>query len=320
MTDHSEFACPACKKEAAPADGNFSCPSCGRSFPVVDGVYDFSGIGLTEETRKTVSQFGQSWEIFDRIEPYHEQQFLDWISPLGKEIFRDKLVLEAGCGKGRHSFIVSSFGPKKLFSADLSEAVFIARRNVRGENCAFVRCDIKSLPFEEAMFDLVFSVGVLHHLDKPAEGLKELWRVLKPGGKLLLWVYAREGNGWILNFVNPLRKSVTSRIPAKTLRILAFPLTTFLFLSLKILYAPLTKRGTRETSFLPYSSYLGAISLFPFREIDSIVVDHLCPSVAYYLSRDEIEALFSGLSSEKPDFRWHHKNSWTVIAVKGKAE
>ncbi len=283
---------------------------------MVKGVADFSGGELSAEAEKTVAQFGESWKMFDQIEPYHEEQFLEWIAPLGREDFRGRTVLEAGCGKGRHTVIVSGFGPGKLVSVDLSEAVFVAGMKTEGlKNLSLVRCDLKKLPLPDASFDLAFCVGVLHHLDDPAEGLKELWRLLKPGGKCLLWVYAREGNGWIVHFLNPIRIHLTSRIPARVLRILAFPLTTFLFILLKALYGPLSGWGKREP-FLPYSSYLGSISPFPFMEIDNIVVDHLCPAVAFYLSRADIEKMFEPLDPSALEFRWHHKNSWTVLAIK----
>ena len=316
MADPSILACPACRSPLAEEEGCLACRRCNKKFSVRKGVLDFSELPATPETRRTVDQFGKSWKIFDHVEPYHEAQFLEWISPLGKDDFRGSEVFEAGCGKGRHTVIVSSFGPRRLVSADLSEAVFIAAEKTKGDpGVSLLRTDLKKLPVADEAFDVVFCVGVLHHLDRPSEGLNELWRILKPGGKLLLWVYAREGNGWIVRFLDPVRKAVTSKIPARILRILAFPLTALLFILLKTLYGPLGSWGRRE-SFLPYSSYLGSISPFPFREIDNIVVDHLCPGVAYYLSRADLENMFRPLGPSSLQFRWHHKNSWTVLASK----
>lgn len=316
MADLSLLACPACRSTIAEKDEGLICSSCGSRFMIRDGILDFSGLPATPETERTVAQFGKSWKIFDHVAPYHEAQFLEWIAPLGKNDFAGSDVFEAGCGKGRHTVIVSSFGPRRLVCADLSEAVFITGEKTKGDpRVTLLRTDLKKLPVADTAFNVVFCVGVLHHLDVPAEGLKELWRILKPGGKLLLWVYAREGNGWIVHILDPVRKAVTSKIPARALRILALPLTAFLFILLKTLYGPLGGWGRKE-SFLPYSSYLGSISHFPFREIDNIVVDHLCPEVAYYLSRADLEKLFEPLKPGSLQLRWHHKNSWTVVAVK----
>jgi len=85
------------------------------------------------------------------------------------------------------------------------------------------------------------------------DALNELWRVLKPSGKLLLWVYGREGNGFIIHLVNPIRKTITSKIPTKILKILSFPLIPpFCYLILKDNFnGPLTKWGKeRILSFL----------------------------------------------------------------------
>ena len=171
--------------------------------------------------------------------------------------------------------------------------------------------------------DVVVCLGVLHHLENPEAGLEELWRVLKPGGTLCLWVYAREGNGWVVYLVDPIRKGITSRLPTKILRPLLLPLTFSLYLILKLIYGPATMKGKKESGWLPYSSYLGYISKFPFREIEHIVLDHLCPPIAYYLSKDTLDEWFKKLGAGETVFRWHNRNSWNVIVRKtrtGKSE
>ena len=52
------------------------------------------------------------------------------------------------------------------------------------------------MPLLDNSFDFVYSWGVLHHTQDPAKTLAEMWRVLKPGGTLAIWVYAR--NPWFL--------------------------------------------------------------------------------------------------------------------------
>jgi ubiquinone/menaquinone biosynthesis C-methylase UbiE len=394
------FCCPECKSPLKFPNNSIECENCKKQFEIKENVFDFSNLEATEETKKTVQQFGESWKLFSHIEDYHKRQFLNWVDPLKAEDFKDRVVLEAGCGKGRHTVIVSNFQPKELYSVDLSEAIHIAQKNfqsietspcpllkegekvpplsgedeggVSKKEChsdsfiesfaneessnlknsphgekefskpqkeekgrffkgypheeifrmtsafpfvAFIRSDLKKLPFCDNSFDLIFCLGVLHHIDKMEDALTEFWRVLKPSGKLLLWVYGREGNGWIINFVNPIRKAVTSKIPTRILKILSFPLALFLYLILKAIYGPLTNWGKRE-SFLFYSTYLGSISPFPFKEIYSIVVDHLCPPIAYYLSRDELEKMIEPLKPSKIQFRWHNKNSWSVLVDK----
>lgn len=316
MIDKNGFVCPFCKNNLEEKNENLFCKNCRKEFPFANGVFDFSLELLSNETIRTINQFAESWEVFDFIKPYHKNQFLEWIFPENGETFKDKVVLEAGCGKGRHTSVVLTFNPKKIYSLDLSDAIFIARKNVQNENCIFLKSDILKLPFENEFFDVAFCIGVLHHIANMEWALLELWRVLKEEGKLLLWVYAKEGNWWILKFVNPIRKCVTSKIPPKILRIVSFPISLFLYFLLKFLYGPLSSWGKGVAPFLPYSHYLSSISPFPFREIENIVVDHLCPTIAYYLSKEEIEEMVSKLNPKELILRFHRKNSWTIILKK----
>ncbi len=314
------FVCPVCKSVLKEEDNDLFCFKCKCKFKKINSVYNFSNLKLTEETQKTVKQFANSWKIFSHYEDYHEKQFLDWIFPLTKEDFKRKVVLEAGCGKGRHTKIVSSYNLEALFSVDLSEAIFLVEKLLHRElkdgfPLTLVRCDLKKLPFSDNFFDLIFCIGVLHHIDSMEEALKELWRILKPGGRIVLWVYGKEGNFWIIYILNPLRKFITSRLPVNLLRILSFPLSLLLFFLLKAIYGPLTRWGKKE-SFLYYSSYLGAISQYPFKEIENIVVDHLCPPVAHYLSKEEIEKMVKNLNPSFFSLRWHRKNSWNILLKK----
>jgi SAM-dependent methyltransferase len=200
---------------------------------------------------------------------------------------------------------------------DLSDAVLLAAHNTRDHDNVFcLRGDLLGIPLADASVDLVLCIGVLHHLEDPQAGLKELWRVLKPGGKLGLWVYGREGNGWIVHLVDPVRKHITSRIPTRWLRPLLWPLSALLYLLLKLGYGPLTGQGRRPFPWLPYSAYLGYISKFPFREIEHIVLDHLCPPIAFYLSKGTLESWLEPLGASTVTYRWHNRNSWTVVAAK----
>jgi len=312
--------CPSCGGETTREDegGGVRCDACGNSYPFQNGVLRMASGGGGDDSAgvRTVRQFGASWEVHDHMAAYYENQFLDWIAPLQREGFRGKDVLEAGCGKGRHSRIVGSWGPRSLWSIDLSSAIDLAAQNSRtlpSVHC--VQADLLNLPFPNGSFDLVFCVGVLHHLPDPQAGLRELWRTLKPGGTLCLWVYGREGNGWIVRLVDPVRRGLTSRLPTRVLRPLLWPLSGFLYLLLKILYAPARSRP-RLARRLPYFSYLSYISAFPFREVEHIVLDHLCPPIAHYLPRGRIEEWFAGLDAGEVALRWHNRNSWNVVAEK----
>lgn len=263
----------------------------------------------------TSRQFGDSWHSAPFIEDYHEKQFYDWISPVNKKDFKDKVVLEAGCGKGRHTVTIINAGAREVYAVDFSDAVFLASSATKNfENVLIVQGDINNLPFSNELFDNIICVGVLHHLSDPEKGLKSLWSKLKKGGILSLWVYAYEGNWWIRWLICPIRKNITSKLPVKILKILSFFPSLLLFIKLRTIYKP-TREGKIFT-FLPYSSYLYYICNFPLKEIHHIVVDHLCPPIAFYLKKSEIECWFKGLDPASLSIRFHNGNSWAITTKK----
>ncbi|MGC8762810.1 MAG: methyltransferase domain-containing protein [Acidobacteriota bacterium] len=312
--------CPDCGAPCqGPSGGTepYRCTGCQRTFPLLHGVLHMAPKEVDAATRQTVDQFGASWSAHEYLAPYQERQFLDWIAPFSREGFEGRTVLEAGCGKGRHTFLMAGYGVGELLAVDLSEAVYLAAEYTKAFPWVHrIRADLLRLPLADGEVDLAVCLGVLHHLKDPEGGLRELWRVLRPGGTLVLWVYAREGNGWIVHLVDPLRKGVTSRIPIKLLRPLLLPLSLSLYTALKVVYGPATGRGEHPVRWLPYSAYLGYISRFPFREIEHIVLDHLCPPIAHYLPRPVLEGWFASLGAAEVSFRWHNRNSWTVVARK----
>lgn len=314
------LACPECggdlslriedREDAEIISGALACGDCPRAWPIQGGIPRFAA--LDEDQRETAENFGAQWLEFDHLGEHHKQQFLDWIAPVTPEFVKGKVVLEGGCGKGRHTRLIGSWGAEAVIGVDLSSAVEAAWRNTRDlPNAHIIQADIYRLPLKK-VFDYAFSVGVLHHLPRPAAGFSSLVGRLLEGGAVSAWIYGLENNEWIVNFVNPVRKYVTSRMPPRLLYYLSWLPTTFLFLLLRLIYAPL--EGSRWRDRLFYADYLGYISRFPFREIHNIVHDHLTAPVAFYISRDEFERWFRSEKMESVEIHWHNRNSWRGFA------
>ena len=100
-------------------------------------------------------------------------------------------VLEIGSGSGRYALQVAATTGCRVLGVDINEpGIANANRLAAEENLAervrFEKCDASEpLPFEEAAFDAVFSNDVLCHVPGRAKLLHELYRVLKPGGRLV---------------------------------------------------------------------------------------------------------------------------------------
>ncbi|MGC9326108.1 MAG: class I SAM-dependent methyltransferase, partial [Candidatus Hinthialibacter sp.] len=149
-------------------------------------------------------------------------------------------------------------------------------------------------------FDMVFSIGVVQLLERPREAVERLIRALKPGGTLLLWLYAREGNDFVLNVIDPLRRRFTSKLPPRWLDYFTYLLSVPFYAYLKIVR--------------PRSEYYQRLQAFPFRNIHLILFDHLLPTVAWYFTKEESLKLLDGL--DRKSAFYVNGNSWTVTGVK----
>jgi SAM-dependent methyltransferase len=317
------LSCPSCtgalslspdKREADEIiEGQLECAPCSRSWPIVRGVPRFASLDEVEEEKAaTAAGFGWQWQHFTQADDKYEHQFLGWIAPVTPEFFQGKIVLEGGCGKGRHTQLAAQWGAREVIGVDLSAAVetaFAATRHL--PNAHIVQADIYNLPFAR-VFDYAFSVGVLHHLPDPRGGFKSLSSKVKPGGHISAWVYGAENNEWITRWVNPVRRRLTSRMnPSALLQLSKLP-TAIVFAATKLVYGPLNRspRGASLARLLFYNDYLNAIAPFGWREQHTIVFDHLVAPTAFYISRAEFADWWREIGAGDLNITWHNSNSW----------
>jgi ubiquinone/menaquinone biosynthesis C-methylase UbiE len=99
---------------------------------------------------------------------------------------KGKAILDAGCGSGYGtSLILEEFAPTKLVAFDfMPEQIEIAKK--RNLPVDFFVGDVTEMELEPSSFDAVFIFGILHHVPSWRKGLKEVARVLKPGGVFLV--------------------------------------------------------------------------------------------------------------------------------------
>ena len=317
----SYLVCPACNglldlsvsrtEDAEIIEGELRCSVCDSSFPITRGIPRFAELAAVESDKQaTAENFGWQWRHFIDVDERYAEQFLGWIAPVTPEFFRDKVVLEGGCGKGRHTQLAAQWGAREVIGIDLSEAVETAFAATRGlPNAHVIQADIYHLPLARK-FDYAFSVGVLHHLPDPRLGFFSLASKVKSGGHLSAWIYGAENNEWIVRLVNPVREKITSRIDQRALLHLSKVPAAGLFLATKLIYGPLNRRGSTLGQYLFYNDYLSAIAPFGWREQHLIVFDHLVAPTAFYIPRDEFEEWWRELGARDVTITWHNKNSW----------
>lgn len=104
-----------------------------------------------------------------------------------------KLVLDYGCGSGRFIEIIREKNAIAV-GLDMSQAVEQARKNfMYDDKVLIVQGDILNPPFKVKIFDVGFSIGVLHHTANQKRGVKKLVQLIKPNGKVSFCVYPKNG-------------------------------------------------------------------------------------------------------------------------------
>jgi len=171
--------------------------------------------GLAEEKLKAREQWGQdpcgaeydrehelgTREFFDQVEVYRYSQYAPWMPRLMEfEKFRGARLLEVGCGMGT-DLLQFARGGAYCTGIDLTpRSVEITRHRFKlyGAEADFMISDAEHLPFRDASFDVVYSNGVLHHTPDTEGAVREVHRVLRPGGVAKVMLYHRNSlNYWV---------------------------------------------------------------------------------------------------------------------------
>jgi len=316
------LACPTCGGDIVLAyaskydekeiiDAVLTCQKCTREYKVVGGVPRFADLGKVEQEKaETAKNFGWQWTNFTQEDPKYNAQFLGWLQPVKPEFFEGRVVLEGGCGKGRHTKLAAEWGAKDVVGIDLGDGVESAFALTRDlPNAHIVQCDIFKLPLKK-VFDYAFSVGVLHHTPDPKAAFLSLAGKVKKGGHISAWVYGAENNEWITKYVNPVRQGFTSQISQPILYQLSKLPTLGVFLTTKLVYRPLNVAAPPVANKLFYNEYLNHLGTFGWREQHNIVFDHLVAPTAFYISRSEFEDWWGDISANDVQITWHNQNSW----------
>ncbi len=113
------------------------------------------------------------------------QTIFEWIEPTD-----DKVILDMPCGRGFYLNMIRYVSNCKLVGADLDwDVIQKARRNVGHlPDILINNANIYALPYPDNSFDGVILSEVLEHIDDDVAGLKEIYRVLKPGGVVAITV------------------------------------------------------------------------------------------------------------------------------------
>lgn len=129
--------------------------------------------------------------FFKAIAQDRYEKIPEILTEIGYGLVPGMRVLEIGCGAGTDSEQLIKAGAE-LVAVDLTKkAVNLTQKRLQGisGNWKVMRADARQLPFEDGMFDQVYSHGVLHHVPEMEACIAEAYRVLKPGGMAKIALY-----------------------------------------------------------------------------------------------------------------------------------
>jgi SAM-dependent methyltransferase len=217
--------CPLCRSDLALEPGAIStgghiesgqlrCES-GHTYPIAARVPRLVQHEVNADQARTRDSFGHEWTTRYREHGHSTPEwqaerdiFLEYTRTLPSD-FRGKLVLDAGCGNGRYAKLANDWGAR-VIAVDISAAVDVASVNLAERpGVDVVQADLFKLPFRPNTFDIVYSVGVLHHTPDALAAFRALQPLVKPGGFFSIFMHA-QGNR-VLYAMNRVLRSWTSR-------------------------------------------------------------------------------------------------------------
>jgi 2-polyprenyl-3-methyl-5-hydroxy-6-metoxy-1,4-benzoquinol methylase len=168
--------------------GGYLCPACKRAYPNVKGIARFV------DAQHYAASFGFQWHRYQKTQldseelRESERHFLAKTA-MRPEDLKGKLVLDVGCGMGRFAEVATRWGAR-VVGVDLSAAAEVAAKNLADREFTAFQSDAFALPFAPESFDVIYSIGVLHHTPDCEAAVKGLNKYLKPGGLLVVWLYS----------------------------------------------------------------------------------------------------------------------------------
>jgi SAM-dependent methyltransferase len=256
---------------------------------------------------QTVADFGDQWVRYTDNSGFYGslELFRDVFGPLlGPEDVRGRRVADVGSGTGRIVQMLVEAGAAHVTALEPSAAFTVLEQATR-PHADRVRClRVTGEQIPEQDFDLVVSVGVLHHIPEPRPVVDAAWRALRPGGRIAVWLYGREGNEAYLALVEPLRR-LTVRLPHRALVGVCWLLTVSLGLYASLCrFLPLPLRGYMRS----------VISRLSLDKRFLVVYDQLNPAYARYYQRDEAISLLRSAGFTDVQAYHRHGYSWALTA------
>ena len=157
-------------------------------------------MGILEDKKRARLFYRYFSKIYDKVNPiFYSDEMREKVVEMAN-LSRDDLVLEIGCGTGfTTTGIVNVVGEKNVVALDLTPEQ-MNKAVKRLPNVKFVRGDAENLPFKDNCFDAAISAGSIEYWPNPLKGIKEMVRVTKSGGRVVVLAPRKPDNFFIRKF------------------------------------------------------------------------------------------------------------------------
>lgn len=255
---------------------------------------------------RTVTGFGEEWSRFDQSELDATERGRIFDSYFGifpwETLPADAVGFDLGCGSGRWAQLVA---PRvgTLVCVDASaDALEVAKRNLSGNpNCDFVCASVESFQAPNGSMDFGYSLGVLHHIPNPFEGIKACVEKLKAGAPFLIYLYYAFDNqpGWfrVIWKASDILRSIVSALSEKPRNFACDVIAATVYFPLARTARMLEKLGMNVKS-VPLSIYRDKT----FYTMRTDALDRFGTPLEFRFTRSEIQSMLSEAGLEDIKF------------------
>ena len=188
----------------------YRCGACGAEYETSGGVASFfrKDAAVSGQDGDRMEFWNQGWndtnspfgtveredpgELREEFRSMLAAQRYPAVTWLSEENVRDRVLLNVGCGGGYEGVLFAGYGARYI-GVDFSiNAARSTRRlvNAAGYTGVCYQCEAERLPLQDATIDIIYTNGVLHHTPNTPDTLRELHRVLRPGARAIIALYA----------------------------------------------------------------------------------------------------------------------------------
>lgn len=282
-----------------------TCIECSAHYPIREGIPRFVTVPEDGVARQTQASFGYEWSEFNDWRQSGETNFQQYFGDLDRSWIAGRTVLDAGCGMGRHARQIASYAAC-VVAMDFSRAIDQAARNTGDlSNVICIQGDITAPPVADDAFDLVYSIGVLHHIADTEAAARGLLSKVKPGGRLRIYLYwKRRGIAAVVLRAVDAARMVTTRMPFAILKAFCWMLSVGLWFVIVLPYRALSALGFRLHNGWPLVVY----ARYPFNVLYNDQFDRFSAPIEQRWSKEDVIALMERLGLRdihvSPAFGW----------------